>query len=338
MTARLLTPFIAAAALLVPAASAHAAAYAPPAGKVYAGVTGGRAPDFRSFQREVGSHPPVFQFFTTWDASPTYAFRNAAEVDARLMLHIGAGVIPGDPRNISPRAIARGRGDAYLLRLNRDIAAAGEPVYVRLMSEMNGHWNSYSAFDARGRSRGAAHTTAWFRQAWRRSTVILRGGDVAAINAHLARLGLPRVQTTATTLAKAPVSMQWVPQTAGSPPIRANAPRAYWPGAAYVDWVGTDFYSKFPNFAGLDRFYAEFRGKPFVFGEWAMWGRDNPAFVNRLFDWIARHPRVKMAMYNQGKLADGPFRLWRYPRSRAALKRRLDSARFVQFTPEHSPG
>src|ERR1039458_4874158 len=29
---------------------------------------------------------------------------------------------------------------------------------------------------------------------------------------------------------------------------------------AYVDWVGTDFYSKFPNFTGLDTFYKEFPG------------------------------------------------------------------------------
>ena len=47
--------------------------------------------------------------------------------------------------------------------------------------------------------------------------------------------------------------------------------------------MGTDFYSKFPNFTGLDRFYRDFarEGRPFAFGEWAMWGRDDAGFVNR---------------------------------------------------------
>src|SRR3712207_8648596 len=64
-------------------------------------------------------------------------------------------------------------------------------------------------------------------------------------------------------------------QTEGSPNIRANAPRAYWPGGRYVDWVGTDFYSRFPNWRGLERFFSAFPGKPFVFGEYAVWGRDD---------------------------------------------------------------
>jgi hypothetical protein len=32
--------------------------------------------------------------------------------------------------------------------------------------------------------------------------------------------------------------------TAGSPDIPGNRPSAYWPGASYVDWTGTDFYSR----------------------------------------------------------------------------------------------
>ena len=123
------------------------------------------------------------------------------------------------------------------------------------------------------------------------------------------------------------VVLMWVPQTEGSPPIAANAPRAYWPGGRYVDWVGTDFYSRFPNFDKLERFYDAFRGKPFVFGEWAMWGRDDPAFVRRLFGWIGSHPRVQMQLYNQGKRTDGPFRLTRYPRSRNALRQALKRPR-----------
>ena len=131
-----------------------------------------------------------------------------------------------------------------------------------------------------------------------------RGGPVPAIDAKLRGLGLPAVQTAADELPAPAVAMQWVPQTRGTPDIPANMPRAYWPGGEYVDWVGTDFYSRFPNFHWLDDFYRDFPGKPFVFGEWALWGADDPGFVNRLFAWIHDRPRVRMVVYNQGKLSD----------------------------------
>jgi len=124
--------------------------------------------------------------------------------------------------------------------------------------------------------------------------------------------------------------MQWVPQVAGAPDVAANRPLAYWPGARYVDWVGTDFYSKFPNFSGLERFYASVRRfhKPFVFGEWAVWGADNPGFVERLFGWTRSHGLVRMLVYNQGKRSDGPFRLGHYPRSARVLRGLLNLDRF----------
>jgi hypothetical protein len=151
---------------------------------------------------------------------------------------------------------------------------------------------------------------------------------VAAIDARLRALRLPLVRTRAAALPRPRVALQWVPQTAGSPDVPGNAPRAYWPGRRYVDWVGTDFYSRFPGWASLDRFYAAFPGKPFVFGEWALWGRDDPAFVRRLLGWIARHPRVRMALYNQGR-PGGPFRLSRYPRAAAALRSGLRGPRWL---------
>jgi hypothetical protein len=178
-----------------------------------------------------------------------------------------------------------------------------------------------------------------FRQAWRRTVVILRGGTLAAVNAKLRSLHLPPVDTHGSDLPQPQVAFMWVPQVAGAPDTRANSPRAYWPGAAYVDWIGTDFYSKFPNWAGLERFYGDrtWSRKPFVFGEWALWGRDDPSFVHRLFAWSRSHRRVRMLMYNQGKLATGPFRLVHYPRARRALAAELRAPRFAEFAPELGP-
>jgi hypothetical protein len=109
---------------------------------------------------------------------------------------------------------------------------------------------------------------------------------------------------------------------AGAPDVAANRPRAYWPGANYVDWVGTDFYSRFPNWSGLERLYRTrtWAAKPFVFGEWAIWGSDNPGFVRQLFRWARSHPRVRMLVYNQGEQAGGPFRLERHPAAAGALR------------------
>jgi hypothetical protein len=233
------------------------------------------------------------------------------------------------PEVISPRGIARGQGDAYLLTINRRIAEEGKPVYIRLMAEMNQTNNAYSAFNANGSSRGASHSTTQFKAAWRRSTLILRGGPIDTINAKLRRLRLPAVKGTDEDLPEPPLSMLWVPQTEGTPNLAANLPSAYWPGPEYVDWVGTDFYSRFPAFAKLERFYAQYRGKPFVFGEWAMWGADSASFVKQFFSWVNSHKRVKMILYNQGSNPDGPFRLNAHPKARAALEHALRHPRFL---------
>jgi len=161
--------------------------------------------------------------------------------------------------------------------------------------------------------------------------LIVRGGPVAKIDARLHALHQRPLDSGADALDRVPVAFLWVPQVAGAPDVRGNSPRAYWPGSRYVDWVGTDFYAKFPNFAGLERFYDEFGGKPFVFGEWALWGRDDPGFVHRLFAWMRAHRRVRMAVYNQGNNPVGPFRLKRYPRSARALARELASSRFPAY-------
>jgi hypothetical protein len=207
-------------------------------------------------------------------------------------------------------------------------------VYVRLFAEMDAYWNPYSAYNENGSFRGADHSTRAFKQAWRRITLILRGGPVTTLNAKLRALGLAPVRTSALTLPSAPVAMLWVPQVAGAPDTPQNSPRAYYPGGRYVDWVGTDFYSKYPNFAGLNRFYSQFRGKPFVFGEWAIWGADNPVFVNELFGWVRAHRRVRMLMYNQGYKPTGALALGHYPASATAIARHLRSPLFEPFTPE----
>ncbi len=332
-----MTPLVRLAAALVVTiclalpGAAQAEVLLPPSGKVFAGLTGGY--DTLGFERQTGSHPAVFQFFSGFDGSLEYIFRGAAVSRSRLAIHLSTD--RSGREVITPKGIATGRGDTFLIKLADRIALSGAPAYIRLMSEMNCHWNMYSAYTASGRARGPEYTTRWYKRAWRRTVLVVRGGPVARVNRKLRAMRLRPVVTDRTELARPTVSFMWVPQVAGAPDTRANSPRAYWPGKRWVDWVGTDFYSKFPNFAGLERFYRQFRGKPFVFAEWALWGRDDPAFVRRLFAWARSHGRVRMMLYNQGVREDGPFQLYRYPRGRAALAAALRSPRFSDVAPEY---
>jgi hypothetical protein len=119
--------------------------------------------------------------------------------------------------------------------------------------------------------------------------------------------------------------------------IPALRPDVFWPGSQYVDWVGTSFYSRYPNFRWLTPYYERFavrEHKPFAFAEWAMWGGEDPGFVRSFFAWVREHSLTKMIDYNQGGLSGGPFLLARYPRSAAEIRRNLASPRFLAWAPE----
>jgi len=308
-------------------------ALVPPLGQVYTGVTGGSP---SAFGGQVGKHPAILGYFATWNRSIGTPLANARGGHARLLLHVSTdvGYGGGAGEEISPAAIARGGGDAYLINLGRELAQSGQPAYVALLPEMNQANNAYCAFNPSGSPRDSSHSTANFRQAFRRSVLIVRGGATADIDRRLRALGLPPVQTSATTLPTPRVAFMWAPQTAGTPEIPANGPAAYYPGSAYVDIVGTDFYSAYPNFAGLARLYAQYRSKPFGFNEWAMWLNGDPGFVDQFFAFMRSHPRVAIAVYNQGLNPDGPFRLKHFPAATREIRRQLASPRFLAETPE----
>ncbi|MBV8431582.1 MAG: hypothetical protein JO244_10490 [Solirubrobacterales bacterium] len=324
----------AAAFLLGPGAQAALAEpYLPPAGKVFQGVAG-QPPG--SYQTATGKHPAVYQEFLAWGQWVPGITAVAANAHARLMLMISTR--SGSQEMINPAQIAAGQGDAWLISLQNSVASSGLVTYVRLMAEMDGYWNPYSAYNQDGSWRGPAHSSAAYKQAWRRVTLIFRGGSLAAIDAELHHLGMPPLRTTR-DLPVARVAMLWVPQVApGDPDVPGNQPSSYWPGRAWVDWVGTDFYSFAPNFSGLSAFYDSYPGMPFVFGEYAVGETgDDPGFINQLFGWVGAHPRVRMMIYNQGVNPVGPFGLYRFPQTRGALRHVLRGPKFPAFAPEFQP-
>jgi hypothetical protein len=316
-------------------AVAAADPFLPPAGKVWNGLTGGS--DAGDYEARTGKHPAVWQHFIAWGGSYQYTIANSRGANARLMYHLGTSKGQNLPERLSPGDIARGQGDGFLVGLAGDIAQNGSPAYLRLMGEMNNCNNAYAAYDCGGGKRDADHSAATFKRAWKRVYLIMHGGPKATIDARLSRLGLPAVQAGGAMLPQPRLAFVWAPMTGGAPAISALRPQVYWPGSKWVDWVGTSFYSRFPNFTGLDRFYTDFalgRRKPFAIAEWAIWGSDAPAFADRLFDWIGGHERVQMVQYNQGSEPGGIFRLSRYPASARVVRARLAHPRYLDFAPE----
>jgi hypothetical protein len=326
----LVTASVAAILLGAGASAAAALPYLPPAGKVFAGETGQPVSQYVS---AAGKHPAVYQEFLAWGQYIPGITQDAISAHARMMMAIGTTF--GSREVITPAGIAAGQGDAWLIALQNAIAQSANITYIRLMAEMDGYWNVYSAYNANGSYRGAAHSQAAYKQAWRRVALIMRGGPLATIDATLHQLGMPALRTSQ-DLPPAKVAMLWVPELQpGDPAVPGNAPSNYWPGRQWVDWVGTDFYSNAPNFSGLQTFYKQYSFKPFVFAEYALWNSgDDAGFINRLFGWVGSHANVRMLLYNQGVNPTGPFRLYRYPNSSRALQRALANPRYLAYAPE----
>lgn len=317
--------------------TAQAASYAPARGTLHGGTGGYDAGAVGAFTAQAGKHPAVYQYFTSWNKRRNdfrwleRILRQTDRARSRALLCIST-----TRGGLSPRAIARGDGDGYLLGLNRLLAGRARPTYLRLLSEMNNGDNPYSAYDLRGRSRGPAFSTRQFRRAWRRSVLVLRGGDVASIDAKLKRLRMPAVKTSARTLGRPPVAFLWIPLSFGNPEVARNHPRHWWPGSGYVDWVGTTWYSPFLAVSAMSRFYYYplWRNKPFAFGEYAVRGAESPGFIRLFFRFVRGHRRVRMIVYNQSGLLRREFRLSAHPRSRAVLRRALKSSRYLSLAPE----
>jgi hypothetical protein len=220
---------------------------------------------------------------------------------------------------VTPLGIAQGRGDGFLLELNRVLAGFGALVYVRPMPEMNGHWNEYAAFNRDGSSRGPQYSTAAFRNAFARIALIARGGPAGMLNARLRKLGQPGVPAD---LPATQARMVWNPQGFGNPNIKANSAAAYYPGDAYVDVVANDLYDQGFKAAweANEALYAAHRNKPFGMAEWGLWAIDDPAFVERMAAFVKSHGRIEFLVYFSGR----PGSIWDLaskPRSRAAYRK-----------------
>ena len=301
------------------------------------------------FNRQVGAHTALMQSFFHWGVPlTTGALDRWERTKTRGVLSLSTAP-GGQPEIVTPRQIAMGFSDHYMLRLGSSIKGAGQVVYIRPFAEMNLHLNPYSAFNADGSPR-RGHSTKMFKLAWKRLVLIVRGGNRDRINNELRRLGMPRIHRARSNhariyrrigpdrqLREPRVAFQWMPLTRGSPDVPGNSPGAYFPGRRWVDWVGTDVYAKFSNrtlWTNLRAFYRRYDRWPFALGEYGPWDNDQSgAFTRRIHRWARRRDRVKALLYFRSVDPENAFNLQYYPGAKRALREILNLPQYQGYAP-----
>jgi hypothetical protein len=333
-------------ALAICAAPASALTLAPPKPDVLFGVSDrGSTQEFEEFAGLLGKHPALLETFHPWGNNLNGAYERWRETATRPVLAISTADDQSLTELITPEQIALGAGDDYLLQLNGFFAKRGLPAYIRPLGEPNRCLNPWSAVNCDGTQKEGEHTAGWYKQAFRRIVTIVRGGQtLEGIDATLASIGLPPLNRTKgpnpSSLPPAPVSIVWSPLPSGSPRVPGNFPGNFWPGSRWVDWVGTDFYSGYPVWKDLSRFYAakRWRAKPFSITEWAVSGEDDPRFAKQLIAWTAKRPRVRMLVYYQGfGPGENPYDLNLYPRTANTLRLKVRRPNFLEYA-EYNAG
>ena len=197
---RTLAALVAVAAIgsALAAGTAAAATLVPPKPDVFLGVSDrGTAREFDEFAALTGKHPALLQTFHPWGNSLNAAFERWRETETRPILHISTANDQTLAEMITPEQIALGGGDNYLLQLNDFFYERGLPAYIRPLGEPNRCLNAWSAVNCDGSQKGGEHTTYWYKQAFRRISAIVRGGQtLEGINATLAGIGLPPLNRT----------------------------------------------------------------------------------------------------------------------------------------------
>src|ERR1700712_4913566 len=259
-----LAALVTAVALLVAAPGASALSLVPPKPDVLLGASDrGSTEGFNLFAELTGKHPALMETFLGWGNSVNKAYERWRETQTRPVVAIATSNAQTLEEIITPEQIALGAGDDYLLQLNSFFAIHQLPAYIRPLGEPNRCLNAWAGVECDGTLKGGEHSAFWYKMAFRRIVAITRGG--------LSPLARTKGENPE-ALPFAPVSIIWSPLPAGSPRVKGNFPGNYWPGSKWVDWVGTDFYAKYPVWEDLNRFYAakQWKNKPIAITEWAM--------------------------------------------------------------------
>ena len=223
-----------------------------------------------AFTTATGVKPNVILYYSGWLEPFQASFASTVA---------NAGAVPlvqMDPDGVSLAAIASGKYDGYLSAYAEAVRAYHRPVILGFGHEMNGYWYSW----------GYLHTSpAVFVAAWRHIVTLFRA--LGARN----------------------VTWMWTVNTIHS---RANVPnpRRWWPGSAYVNWVGIDGYyfnpaSTFaPLFGPTIAAVRAFASDPILIGETAAAGSVQPTKIADLFSGIRLYGLLGFVWFDSVHIED----------------------------------
>jgi endoglucanase len=274
-------------------------------------------PAIREFAQRSGKHPSMVKTFhdleCDWSAAGWCGqlLRNVRTAGSANFLAIDLRWT-GAPQKGLLDAINAGAADARLTAMARGFAAFGDVVLLEPAWEMNGNWQyAWQGIE----NGGDTNAPAKYARAWRRIVDIFR------------REGATNVR--------------WVFNPNVGNPVAAGAGTGHWnwygnyyPGDAYVDYVGAhgfnaprvwggDWQSFGEMFDGaradhiLSDLARRFPGKPIIVGEFATdegAGDAKARWITDAYAALLRHPNVVGAVwFNMNKEAD-----WRIESSPAA--------------------
>ena len=202
--------------------------------------------------------------------------------------------------------INNGSSDKNIASVARKLAGMKRPILLRWGWEMNGNW-----FEWDGAHNG--QNPAAYVSAWRRLHRIFR--EQGATN----------------------VAWVWSPNWNSAPDAGWNQFAKYYPGDAYVDWVGVsgyDFYDESPGtlFSAVRRTYGN--RKPLILSETAavdLGPGSKATWIRKLSAWVKATPEVGAVVWFDTDTQDGTDHNFRPDTDAAALaayRAMVTSARF----------
>jgi mannan endo-1,4-beta-mannosidase len=203
--------------------------------------------------------------------------------------HGAVTLVQIQPNDVSMAAIAAGRFDRYLRAYANQVRAFGLPVIIGFAHEMNGPWYSWGF--------GHVRPATWIA-AWRHVVTVFdqqHAGNVTWLwTVNITAPGVP-------------------------------SPRAWWPGSAYVTWIGIDgyYFVDDDSFQGVfDPTITEvrsFTSKPILIAETGVRPGFVPEAMPGLIDGVRRHHLLGLVWFDADAGLD--WRLEGHPLAVAAFRR-----------------
>ena len=242
-----------------------------------------------AFSSATGVSPDVVMFYSGWYQSFPQRFA------ATAAQHGAVPLVQMDPDGVSLASIASGHYDGYLSSYAEAVRGYGHPVILSFGHEMNGNWYSW----------GYQHTSPKaFVASWRHIVTLFRALDARNVT-WLWTVNIINDTQHGTIPAPAP----------------------WWPGSAYVTWVGIDGYYLKPSWQFAPLFgptiaaVRKLTADPILIAETgAVPAAGKPAKITNLFAGIHAYGLLGFVWFNNANTQGSDFSI-NTPAAAAAFHR-----------------